>query len=128
MKSSGARQNALEGKYGGWSANLHGLPRQITVRTHDIAELKPVDVRNIPTGPAAESSVRADPLASWLTVCRGLHPARVGIFLSCWQNAAGAYAMQAILDEWKAGGAVKNELGGTAKLSKPTRGTLDTII
>ena len=36
--------------------------------------------------------------------------------------------MQAIVDEWRAGGAVKDELGGTAKLSKTTRGTLDTII
>src|SRR6516162_7077071 len=26
----------------------------------------------------------------------------------------GAYAMQAIVDEWKAGGAVKDQLGGTA--------------
>jgi hypothetical protein len=26
--------------------------------------------------------------------------------------------MQAIVDEWKAGGAVKDQLGGTAKLSK----------
>ena len=39
-----------------------------------------------------------------------------------------AYAMHAILDEWKAGGAVKDQLGGTAKLSTTTRGTLDTII
>jgi hypothetical protein len=65
---------------------------------------------------------------SWLTVYRGLHPAKVGIFLSCWQNTPGAYAVQVILDEWKAGGTVKDELGGTAKLSKTTRGTLDTII
>ena len=36
--------------------------------------------------------------------------------------------MQAIVDEWKAGDAVKDQLGGTAKLSKTTRGTLDTII
>ena len=36
--------------------------------------------------------------------------------------------MQAIVDEWKAGGAVKDELGGTAKLSKITRGALDTMI
>jgi hypothetical protein len=36
--------------------------------------------------------------------------------------------MQAVVDEWKAGGAVKDQLGGTAKLSKTTRGTLDTII
>ena len=32
------------------------------------------------------------------------------------------------MDEWKAGGAVKDELGGTAKLSKTTKGTLNTII
>jgi hypothetical protein len=36
--------------------------------------------------------------------------------------------MRAIVDEWKAGGAVKDQLGGTAKLSKTTSGTLDTII
>jgi hypothetical protein len=36
--------------------------------------------------------------------------------------------MQAILEEWKAGGAVKDQLGGTAKLSKTTRGALETII
>jgi hypothetical protein len=65
---------------------------------------------------------------SWLTVYRGLHPAKVGIFLSCEQNTPGAYAMRAILDEWKAGGAVKHQLGGTAKLSKTTLGTLDTMI
>src|ERR1700730_10445206 len=31
---------------------------------------------------------------------RGLHPGKVGIFLSCRQNTPGAYAMWAILDEW----------------------------
>jgi hypothetical protein len=36
---------------------------------------------------------------SWLMVYRGLHPAKVGIFLSCWQNTPGAYAMRAIVDE-----------------------------
>jgi hypothetical protein len=36
--------------------------------------------------------------------------------------------MQAIVDEWKAGGAVKDQLGGTTKLDKTARGTLDTII
>ena len=36
--------------------------------------------------------------------------------------------MRSIVDEWKAGGAVKDQLGGTAKLSTTTRGTLDTII
>jgi hypothetical protein len=65
---------------------------------------------------------------SWLTVYRTLHPGKVGIFLSCWRNTPGAYAMQAIVDEWKPGGAVKDQLGGTTKLSKTTRGTLDTII
>jgi hypothetical protein len=40
---------------------------------------------------------------SWLTVYRGFRPDRVGIFLSCWRNTPGAYAMQAIIDEWKAG-------------------------
>jgi hypothetical protein len=53
---------------------------------------------------------------SWLTVYRVLHPGEVGIFLSCWRNTPGAYAMQAIVDEWKAGGAVKDELAGTARL------------
>jgi hypothetical protein len=65
---------------------------------------------------------------SWLTVYRGLHPARVGIFLSCWRNTPGAYAKQAIIDEWKAGGAVKHELGGTVRLDKTTLGSVDTII
>jgi hypothetical protein len=48
---------------------------------------------------------------SWLTVYRTLHPGKVGIFLSCWRNTPGAYAMQAIVDEWKAGGAVKARRG-----------------
>jgi hypothetical protein len=65
---------------------------------------------------------------SWLTVYRSFDPDRVGIFLSWWRDTPGAYAMQAIVDEWKAGGAVKDQLGGTAKLSKTARGTLDTII
>src|SRR5205814_203039 len=52
----------------------------------------------------------------------------VGIFLSCHRNTAGAYARQAIIDEWKAGGAVKDELGGTVKLDKTTLGSVDTII
>jgi hypothetical protein len=65
---------------------------------------------------------------SWLTVYRGFRPDRVGIFLSCWRNTAGAYAMQAIVDEWKAGGPVREELGGTFRLDKPARGSVDTII
>jgi len=65
---------------------------------------------------------------SWLTVFRSFDPDRVGIFLSCRQNTPGAYAMQAIVDEWKAGGAVKDELGGTVRLDKTARGTLDNII
>jgi len=62
---------------------------------------------------------------SWLTVYRGVQPGRVGVFLSSWRNTPGGNAMQAIVKDWDA---VKDELGGTAKLSKTTRGTLDTII
>ena len=58
---------------------------------------------------------------SWLTVYRIRHPGEVGIFLSCWRNTPGAYAMQAIVDEWKAGGAVKAELGGTARSNRRLR-------
>jgi hypothetical protein len=65
---------------------------------------------------------------SWLTVYRGLRPDRVGIFLSCHRNTSGAYAKQAIIDEWKAGGTVKDELGGTVKLDKTALGGVDTII
>jgi hypothetical protein len=65
---------------------------------------------------------------SWLTVYRTLHPGRVGIFLSCWRNTPGAYAMQAIVDEWKAGGAVKEELVGTVRLYKTAGGSVDSII
>jgi hypothetical protein len=65
---------------------------------------------------------------SWLTVYRTLHPGNVGIFLSCWRNTPGAYAMQAIVDEWRAGGAVKDELGGTVRLYKVAGGSLDSII
>jgi hypothetical protein len=65
---------------------------------------------------------------SWLTVYRGFRPDRVGIFLSCHRDTAGAYAKQAIIDEWKEGGAVKDELGGTVRLDKPARGSVDTLI
>jgi hypothetical protein len=65
---------------------------------------------------------------SWLTAYRGFRPDRVGIFLSCRRNTAGAYARQAIIDEWKAGGAVKDELGGTVRLDKTALGSVDTII
>ena len=60
--------------------------------------------------------------------CDPGQPVEVGIFLSCWRNTPGAYAMQAIVDEWKAGGAVKDRLGETAKVSKTRRGTVDTIM
>ena len=36
--------------------------------------------------------------------------------------------MQAIVDEWTAGGAVNDELGGTVRLDKPARGSVDSII
>ena len=65
---------------------------------------------------------------SWLTVYRGFRPDRVGIFLSYWRNTTGAYAKQAIIDEWQAGGPVKGELGGTVRLDKTAMGSVDTII
>ena len=65
---------------------------------------------------------------SWLTVYRGFRPDRVGIFLSCHRDTAGAYAKQAIIDEWNAGGGVKDELGGTVRLGKTALGSMDTII
>jgi hypothetical protein len=49
----------------------------------------------------------------WLTVYGNLHADVVGLFLSSWRNTPGAYAMQAIVEDW---GAVKAELGGSAKL------------
>jgi hypothetical protein len=64
---------------------------------------------------------------SWLTVYRSLHRGEVGIFLSCWQNTPGAYAMQAIVDEFNAGGPVKDELGGTARLYKVAGDGRDSI-
>src|SRR5262249_33153075 len=65
---------------------------------------------------------------SWLTVYRVLRSGEVGIYLSCFRDTPGAYAMQAIVDEWKAGGAVKDELGETVMLHKVARGNLDSII
>jgi hypothetical protein len=65
---------------------------------------------------------------SWLTVYRGFRPDRVGIFLSCHRDTAGAYAKQAIIDEWNAGGGVRDELGGTVRLGKTALGSMDTII
>ena len=53
------RQNALAGKYGGWSVNLHGFPHQITVRTHAIADLKSANGRRkqvLEFGPLAQLS------------------------------------------------------------------------
>lgn len=50
---------------------------------------------------------------SWLTVYRDLHAGEVGVFLSSWRNTPGAYAMQAIIEDW---GAVEDELGGSVKL------------
>jgi hypothetical protein len=60
---------------------------------------------------------------SWLTVYRGVQPGRVGVFLSSWRNTPGGNAMQAIVKDWDA---VKDELGGTAKLRKTPDGR-DTI-
>jgi hypothetical protein len=65
---------------------------------------------------------------SWLTVYRVLRSGEVGIYLSCFRDTSGAYAMQTIVDEWKAGGAVKEELGESVRLHKVARGNLDSII
>ncbi len=65
---------------------------------------------------------------SWLTVYRVRRSGKVGIFLSCWRDTPGAYAVQAIVDEWKAGGAVRDELGKTVRPYKVAGGRLDSII
>jgi hypothetical protein len=65
---------------------------------------------------------------SWFTVYRVLRSGEVGIFLSCWRDTAGAYAMQTIVNEWKAGGAVRDELGKTVRPYKVAGGSLDSII
>jgi hypothetical protein len=65
---------------------------------------------------------------SWLTVYRVLRSGEVGIFLSCWRDTAGAYAMQSVVDEWKAGGAVNDELGKNVRPYKVAGGSLDSII
>jgi hypothetical protein len=65
---------------------------------------------------------------SWLTVYRVLHPGEVGVFLSCWRDTAGDFAMQEIVNEWKTEGAVRDELGGTARLHKVAGGSRDSII
>jgi hypothetical protein len=61
---------------------------------------------------------------SWLTVNRDLHAGVVGVSLSSWRNTPGAYAMQAIVDDWDA---VKDELGGSAKLGKLRDGRTTVI-
>jgi hypothetical protein len=66
-------------------------------------------------GPTASSSIRWRRPSSW-------SPTRTLISRSMVTYGSSTRG------EWKAGGAVKDELGGTAKLSKTTRGTLDTII
>jgi hypothetical protein len=49
---------------------------------------------------------------AWLTVYR-LQSGKVGVFLSSRQNTPGAYAMQALVDNWDA---LKDKLGGSAEL------------
>jgi hypothetical protein len=62
---------------------------------------------------------------AWLTVYR-LQSGEVGVFLSSRENTPGAYAMQAIVDDWDA---LKGKLDGTAKLYKGyARGSRDSII
>ena len=65
---------------------------------------------------------------SWLTVYRTLSFDEVGIFLSCWRDTAGAYALQAVVDEFKAGGAIRDELGGTVRLYRVAGDSRDSLI
>lgn len=51
---------------------------------------------------------------AWLAVSR-LQSGEVGLSLSSQQNSPGAYAMQAVVDDWDA---IKGELGGSARLDK----------
>src|SRR5258707_5227349 len=62
MKSAGSRQSAR-----GKNMGLEREPARFSAsnnckETHAIAELKSADFPNMPTGPAAETSVRVDPL------------------------------------------------------------------
>lgn len=52
---------------------------------------------------------------SWLTVYHDLRAGKIGVFLSSWRNTSGAYAMQAIVEDWDT---VKVELDGGAELGK----------
>jgi hypothetical protein len=52
--------------------------------------------------------------SSWLTVYRDQRNKEVGVFLTSHRNTAGDYANQAIAQDWEA---VRDELGGTARLS-----------
>jgi len=52
---------------------------------------------------------------SWLTVYRDLQHREVGVFLSSWRKPPGGYAMQRVVDDW---GAIKDELGGSARLDQ----------
>lgn len=65
---------------------------------------------------------------SWLTVYRTLDPPDVGVFISCRENTSGEYAMRTVVDEFKAGGAVKGELGGTVAMFRVARDTRDSFI
>jgi hypothetical protein len=62
---------------------------------------------------------------SWLTVYRMVRPPEVGVFLSSWGNTPGAYAMQAIVDDWDT---IKGELGGSVTPYRVAGGTRNSII
>lgn len=63
---------------------------------------------------------------SWLNVYYS--QGEMGIFPSCRRDTAGSYAVQAIVDEWNAGGAVKDELGSTVRPHKVAGDSLDSIL
>jgi hypothetical protein len=63
---------------------------------------------------------------SWLNVYYS--QGEMGIFPSCRRNTAGSYAVQAIVDEWNAGGTIKDELGSTVRPCKAAGDSLDSIV
>jgi hypothetical protein len=62
--------------------------------------------------------------SSWLTVYRVFNHGEVGVYLSSFRNSPGDYAMKAIAQDWDA---VKDELGGTARLGEVRDGRRTVI-
>lgn len=65
---------------------------------------------------------------SWLTVYRALDLGEVGIFISCWRDTAGAYAIQSVVDEFSVGGPVRDELGENVRMYRIAGNSRDSLI